>query len=164
MYLCRQGKELSNQGIRLEKGFANATYLAKQGECNACPLKKVCCENRGRKKLVVTAYRNHYQRMQQRLESRRGKYMKKRRMATVEPVFGSLLNYFGMWRANARGKQAAHKMMLMAAIAYNLQKLLGGLTHPRAKSQIMVLQQDNIVYFLFFLVVPQPRRFICLST
>ncbi|MFC5538020.1 transposase, partial [Rhodocytophaga aerolata] len=161
VYLCRQGKELSNQGIRLEKGFANATYLAKQGECTACPLKKVCCQNRGRKKLVVTAYHNHYQRMQQRLESRRGKYMKWRRMATVEPVFGSLLNYFGMWRANARGKQSAHKMMLMAAVAYNLQKLLRGLTHPKAKSQIMHLQQVNILYFLFFFVVPQPRRFLC---
>jgi hypothetical protein len=159
VYLCRKGKELSNQGIRLEKGFANATYLAKQGECNACPLKKVCCENRGRKKLVVTAYRNHYQRMQERLESRRGKYMKKRRMATVEPVFGSLLNYFGMWRANARGKHAAHKMMLMAAIAYNLKKLLAYPNHPKAQIQTLSSYISQSKYFVFHYVVPQPPPF-----
>jgi hypothetical protein len=157
VYVCRQGKELIKQGIKIEKGFANAIYLAKQSECRVCPFKNVCCGNRGRKKLVVTAYRNHYQRMQQRLESRQGKRMKKRRMATVEPVFGSLLNYFGMKRANARGKQSAHKLMIMAACAYNLQKLLRGLYHPKAKSQIMILQQANMLYFVFSLVVPQPQ-------
>jgi hypothetical protein len=30
--------------------------------------------------------------------------MKGQRMATVEPVFGSLLNYYGMKRSNAKGK------------------------------------------------------------
>ncbi len=85
-------------------------------------------------------------------------------MATVEPVFGSLLNYYGMKRANARGRQSAHKQMLMAACAYNLQKLLKGLKHLKPKAQAMVLQDDNILYFVFLLVVPQPRRFICLST
>lgn len=148
-----------NQGIKIEKGFANSIYLAKQSDCKTCPLKNTCCGNRGRKKLVVTAYRNHYQRMQQRLESRQGKYMKWRRMAMVEPVFGSLINYFGMWRANARGKLAAHKIMLMAACAYNLQKLLRISNHPKAKSQLMFLQQDNMLYFICLLVVPQPPPF-----
>jgi hypothetical protein len=50
--------------------------------------------------------------MQERVESKEGKSMKRRRMATVEPVFGSLLNYYGMKRSNAKGKQAAHKFML----------------------------------------------------
>ncbi len=51
----------------------------------------------------------------------------------VEPVFGSLLNYYGMKRANTKGKQAAHKMMLMAACAYNLQKLLTHIHHLKNK-------------------------------
>jgi hypothetical protein len=159
VYLCRQGKQLINQGIKIQKGFANATYLAKQSECRTCPLKKTCCGCRSRKKLVVTAYRNHYQRMQERLESRKGKQMKKRRMATVEPVFGSLINYFGMKRANARGKQSAHKLMLMAACAYNRQKLLNDLKHLKPKAQVIVLQHGNILYFVYLCVVPQPRRF-----
>jgi len=51
-------------------------------------------------------------RMQERVESKEGKRMKGQRMATVEPVFGSLLNYYGMKRVNAKGKQSAHKFML----------------------------------------------------
>jgi hypothetical protein len=50
--------------------------------------------------------------MQERIESKEGKKMTGRRMATVAPVFGSLLNYYGMKRVNAKGKQAAHKFML----------------------------------------------------
>jgi hypothetical protein len=59
--------------------------------------------------------------------------MKRRRMATVEPVFGSLLNYYGMQRTNAKGKQSAHKFMLMAACAYKLQKLLNYIQDPKTK-------------------------------
>jgi hypothetical protein len=50
--------------------------------------------------------------MQERVESKEGKKMIGRRMATVEPVFGSLLTYYGMKRSNAKGKQAAYKFML----------------------------------------------------
>ena len=77
-------------------------------------------------------------------------------MSTVEPVFGSLLNYYGMKRSNAKGKQAAHKFMLMAATAYNLQKLLVCLNHPKAKAQILALKQVNTLYFILFYVVQHP--------
>ena len=62
-------------------------------------------------------------------------------MATVEPVFGSLLNYYGMKRANAKGKLSAHKIMLMAACAYNLQKLISFIHDPKNKVQSLSLQQ-----------------------
>ncbi|MDO1451665.1 transposase [Rhodocytophaga aerolata] len=97
--------------------------------------------------------------MQERVESREGKSMKRRRMATVEPVFGSLLNYYGMKRANAKGKQAAHKMMLIAAMAYNLQKLLLFVNHPKFKIGIYTLEQANISYFVIYHVVQHPVPF-----
>ena len=81
--------------------------------------------------------------------------MKRQRMATVEPVFGSLLNYYGMKRANAKGKQAAHKIMLMTACAYNLQKLLTHIPHPKYKVQSLPLQQLYVLYFILFFVVQQ---------
>src|ERR671921_166461 len=96
-----------------------------------CPFKKQCCGNKRRQSLIFSVYRRYHQRMQERVESNEGKSMKRRRMATVEPVFGSLLNYYGMKRANAKGKQAAHKIMLMAASAYNLQKLLIYIHDPK---------------------------------
>ncbi|QHT67345.1 hypothetical protein GXP67_12220 [Rhodocytophaga rosea] len=63
--------------------------------------------------------------MQERVESKEGKKMKGRRMATVEPVFGSLLNYYGMKRSNAKGKGAAHKMLL------NLLRVCIGFGQPQ---------------------------------
>ncbi len=95
--------------------------------------------------------------MQERVESKEGKKMIGRRMSTVEPVFGSLLNYYGMKRVNAKGKEAAHKFMLMAACAYNLQKLLIHIPHPKNKVQVLPTQQLLVFYFTFLCVVQQPR-------
>lgn len=49
--------------------------------------------------------------------------MKKLRQSTVELVFGSLTQFYGL-RKIAVGKAGAQKVMLMAAIAYNLKKYL----------------------------------------
>jgi hypothetical protein len=95
--------------------------------------------------------------MQQRLESREGRKLKKRRQSTVEPVFGSLLNYLGMRRARARGKTGAHKIMLTAATAYNLQKLNAFLVFPRATAQRLLSSQTKELPVLTLLVVPHSR-------
>ena len=50
--------------------------------------------------------------------------MKKLRQRTVEPVLGSLVEYTGLRKINVRGKAGAHKVMLMAAIAFNLKKYM----------------------------------------
>ena len=50
--------------------------------------------------------------------------MKKLRQSTVEPVFGSLTHYYGLRKIGVLGKAGAHKVMLMAAIAFNLKKYL----------------------------------------
>ena len=143
----------------MEKGFANHYYHALIKECSVCPFKKECCGNKRRQSLTFSVYRHYHQRMQERVESKEGKSMKRRRMATVEPVFGSLLNYYGMKRANMKGKQATQKMMFMAATAYNLQKLLTHLHQPKNKLQSLPIQQLLVLYFIFFCVVQHPRAF-----
>jgi hypothetical protein len=50
--------------------------------------------------------------------------MKSKRQSTVEPVFGSLTQFFGMRKVNIRGIKQANKVMLMSASAYNLKKYL----------------------------------------
>jgi hypothetical protein len=83
-------------------------------------------------------------------ESSSGKRMKKLRQSTVEPVFGTLINYGAMRKLNTRGIDLAHKSMLMAAIAHNLKKymkynprivnLMRGIGHKP-------LDQSNISFF-----------------
>ena len=65
-------------------------------------------------------YDPFYRRALERQQSRRGQRMKKLRQRTVEPVLGSLVDYYGLRKINVRGKAGAHKVMLMAAIAFNL--------------------------------------------
>jgi len=62
--------------------------------------------------------------MQERMQTLKGKRMMKFRQCTVEPVLGTLINFMAMRRVNTRGIDQANKCMLMAAIAYNLKKLL----------------------------------------
>lgn len=124
VYHCDQGKVLSNKGIKSDGGYFNYHYRSSVTACKGCSIKESCCGKSPRKKLTVTAFRNHYSRMEQRLKSPMGQRMKRLRMSTVEPVFGSLINYFGLRRINAKGKNAAHKCMLMSASAYNLKKYL----------------------------------------
>jgi Transposase DDE domain len=48
----------------------------------------------------------------------------KLRQSTVEPVLGTLINFLSMKRVNTRGIKLANKCMLIAAIAYNIKKML----------------------------------------
>lgn len=50
--------------------------------------------------------------------------MKKLRQSTVEPVFGSLTQYYGLNKIGVLGKAGAHKVMLLVAIAFNIKKYL----------------------------------------
>lgn len=74
--------------------------------------------------LTVLVDGDLFMEMEQRLKSPIAKVMRKLRSSTVEPVLGSLVNYTAMRRVNTKGVLLAGKCMTMAAIAYNLKKLL----------------------------------------
>ena len=74
------------------------------------------------KQISITAYRAEYERNIKRLKT--DKRHKAKRMSTVEPVFGTLINFLGLRKVNTLGQKGAHKCMLMAAAAFNLKKLL----------------------------------------
>src|SRR3954447_13794720 len=81
-----------------------------------------------------------YDRMHARLQTNKAKRMKKLRSATVEPVLGTLVNFLGMRRVNTRGIKQANKCMLMAAVAYNLKKLMK-FTTRKVQSDVKALRQ-----------------------
>ena len=68
--------------------------------------------------------------------------MKRKRSSTVEPVWGTLINFTGMKRLNARGLQAANKMLLLAATVYNLKKWLRFVA-PKTNIKAMALVQTK---------------------
>lgn len=99
-------------------------YRSSSLVCRDCPLRTECIGKSDFKAITHSVDKALYDAMHDRLQTPRAKAIMKRRSSTVEPVLGTLVNYTGMRRINARGIDAANKHVLMASIAYNLKKYL----------------------------------------
>jgi hypothetical protein len=124
-FTCSQSKRLPFKTFdRNADGSLLKIYRAAYTDCKSCPLKPTCVPGGQSRQINRTAYEPFYRRALARQQSRRGKRMKRLRQRTVEPVLGSLVEYYGMRKVNVRGKAGAHKVMLMAAVAFNLKKYM----------------------------------------
>ncbi|WP_373516426.1 transposase [Pricia sp.] len=99
-------------------------YWTAPKDCRVCPMKSRCVPNTKCKKITGTVYDEQYLRAYGRQHSEKGKQMKKPGQSTVEPVFGSSAQFYGLRKIGVPGKAGAHKVMLMTAIAFNLKKYL----------------------------------------
>ncbi|WP_430409311.1 IS1182 family transposase [Kordia sp.] len=126
-YICPQGEIIPFKKVFLDyrtktkkKEYRNSSKV-----CKGCPIASQCLGKTAKeKKFSVTYYREEYERAIARVNSKQGRYMKKKRQSTVEPVFGTLKEYMGLRKINTLGIKQANKVMHMAAIAYNLKKYL----------------------------------------
>lgn len=125
-YTCNQGVDLPFKRISTSSlGYERRVYRSSALDCAGCPLRVQCLGAKTDfKKIEDTVDKPLYDRMHQRLRTQQAKRMKKLRSSTVEPVLGTLVNFLGMRRVNTRGIAQANKCMLMAAIAYNIKKLM----------------------------------------
>jgi transposase len=122
---CPNNKYLTFKKIKLDpKGNCFRHYRTCRMDCRDCPLKQQCIGKQHECQLRVTIYKDYYERAIKRVKCSFGRRMKYLRQSTVEPVLGSLINYYAMSSVNTRGIELAHKCMLMAAIAYNLKKYM----------------------------------------
>ena len=150
-YTCSAGKPLPFKGFdHTADGRVLKNYWTASKDCNNCPLKSSCIQNMHYKKITRTAYDEQYQRAYSRQQSKRGRQMKKLRQSTVEPVFGSLTQYYGLNKIGVLGKAGAHKVMLMAAIAFNLKKYLktGGKKPFRASLKHLIQNLEQTFFEL----------------
>ncbi|HEX8335000.1 MAG TPA: IS1182 family transposase [Segetibacter sp.] len=124
-YICKQGKHIVFKKIKhTPQGYVMKHYRSSAKDCKNCPFKTTCIGKSNEKKIEDTIDKPLYDKMHVRLQSTKAKRLKKLRSSTVEPVIGSLVTYMAMKRVNTRGIKQANKCMLMAAVAYNLKKLM----------------------------------------
>ena len=116
-------------------------YWAAPSDCRQCPRKPTCAPKTRCRKITRTAYDEQYQRAYARQHSKQGNHMKKLRQSTIEPVFGSLVQHYGLHKINVLGKSGAHKVMLLAAVAFNLKKYMK-CKPARAISMAQVLEKE----------------------
>jgi len=112
-----------------------------------CPLKNQCIGKSLHKTIAVTIDKDLFDKMHTRLQTPMAKRMKKLRSSTVEPVLGTLVNFLGMRRVYTKGISLADKCMTMAAIAYNLKKLMKWQS-KKAEADIKAIQDRLKLYFL----------------
>ena len=124
-FRCPAGKLLSFRNYATSKdGNWVKNYRAACKDCQQCPPKMSCTLAAPQQKFVRSAFDAAHRRAWYRQHRRAGQRMRWVRQRTVEPVFGSLLHHYGLRRVGTKGQVAAHKAMLLSAIAYNLKKLL----------------------------------------
>ena len=121
---CSRGKRAQFRKTFEDKGIKKNQYATKRADCRDCPIKTACIGKAHEKRIDITYYKEEYDRAIARLKTKQGRRLKYVRSSTVEPVFGSLTQFFGMRKINTIGIQQANKVMLLAAVAYNLKKYL----------------------------------------
>ena len=154
------GAVLSYKGIKVDsKGYEKKSFRSSESVCGKCPLRLQCCGERTKfKKLEESIDKPYYDRMHEKLTSN-AKYAKRIsriRSRTVEPVLGTLINFLNLRKINSRGMKQANKHVIMAALTYNLKKLLK-FNRPQALvvSQAMRRIETSIQELLNFCITPK---------
>jgi len=171
-YTCSQGKDLPSKKIITSRlGYQRKSYRSSALDCAGCQLRSQCIGKSDFKKIEDTVNKPLYDRMDVKLQTQKANRMKKLRSSTVEPVLGTLVNYLGMRRVNTRGIEQANKCMLMAAIAYNLKKLLKftarkvqtNVAAMRVNLQALFLPQTSLHKPIYFSLLPLCLKQNCCS-
>ena len=140
-YTCSRGIHLPFKKLTTTSlGYQMKVYRGSAKDCGHCPLRSKCIGKSDYKKIDDTVDKPLYDRMHARLQTNKAKRMKKLRSSTVEPVLGTLVNYLNMRRVNTRGLRQANKCMLMAAVAYNLKKLMK-FTTKKVQADVKAMQE-----------------------
>ena len=167
-YICRNGKYLEYRKTMPDtKGNYFMHYSTRVADCRDCPFAKECKGKSNERRIKVTIFKEFHDRMEERILTTRGKKKRKQRQSTVEPVFGTLINFLGMRKLNARGLKNANKCMIMAAIAYNLKKYLKYNKVMRGTIMLkMDLLTENIIFHTLFrilVIFNRPKQVILWS-
>jgi transposase len=124
-YKCERGVNVNYLGTYFTAGYWMKQYGAGVKGCSNCTQQATCVAFKGKRlQIRETIDKPYYDVMHQRMQTRKAKLLMKLRQSTVEPVIGTLVNYLGIKRVNCKGLEQANKCLNMAAIAYNIKKML----------------------------------------
>jgi len=163
-YVCPQGEVIPFKKVfkdyrtqTLKKEYRGSSKL-----CKGCPIASQCLGKFAKeKKFSVTYYREEYERNNARVHSKQGRFMKRKRQSTVEPVFGTLTQFMGLRKINTLGIQQANKVMHLAAMAYNLKKYVKftqKLVKSEAKSLAFVFSETILFIKVFWSYLRLPKK------
>lgn len=130
-YLCPAGKRL----CRWREGERKVSYRANPKECAACVHRAKCAGESQARQIMRHRHEGSREGNIARCHSQEGRQALRRRRHIVEPPFGHMKTYGGMSRINCRGKLKATVKVVLAAVAWNLIKLVGALARRAQQGQ-----------------------------
>lgn len=143
-YTCSQEAVLEYKNTYADRdGYLRKEYRSDVQDCKQCPLREKCLgKNSRQKKITDTVDKPLYDRMHAGMQTAKAGQMRKLRQSTVEPVIGTLVNYLGMRKISSIGIKQADKCMIMAAVAYNLKKMMKW-ANRKVKTSAMAMKKTT---------------------
>jgi len=127
-YICPEGCLLRYDSFCKSTGLL--LYRSEASECACCANREKCIEGKGNVRTVSRHPREESrERNIARCHTQEGREILKRRKHIVEPPFGHMKTYGGLGLISCRGKAKANVKVVMAAVAYNLVKLVAAKAH-----------------------------------
>jgi len=162
-YECQRGHRaiLLFKGIKVDRdGHQRRIYRSSETNCKNCPLREQCCGKSSKfKKIDDSIHKSLYAAMHDKMQTPYAKRVSRIRSKTVEPVLGTLINFLNMKRVNTRGIKQANKHVMMAALCYNLKKILNFKNiSPKINCQILGIQLNKSIkrniFYIFEIIRP----------
>lgn len=129
-YLCPEGKRASYAGSSSGK----RQYRTRVADCRDCLHRTQCIGGGKRRTVIRQAHEESRERNIARCHTEAGREALRRRGHIVEPAFGHMKTYGGLGLMNCRGLAKARVKVVMAAVAWNLRKLVGALARRAAEA------------------------------
>jgi transposase len=122
-YICPRGCILSYESFCRPIGLH--LYRSRASDCANCPHREVCIDGKGNVRRV-SRHPNEASRERniERYHTDEGRSILRKRKWIVEPPFGHMKTYGGLRLISCRGIGKAHVKVVMAAVAYDLIKLV----------------------------------------
>jgi hypothetical protein len=131
-YLCPRGCLLR---YKCQDG-KRERYVSDPADCAQCPDREKCLEEGSKERWLARNYtESARERSLARCHTEEGRALLKARKHIVEPTFGRMKTYGGLGLMNCRGLTKANVKVIMAAVAWNLIRMVNCLSPARKSRQ-----------------------------
>jgi hypothetical protein len=159
LYVCPAGKELRR--FRFKPSPNDAQYRPRRGTCRDCQLRDRCVSGAGDRVIRRSDHTALLEAMQERLSTRRGRALLRRRHTLSERINADAKVKHGMARAQFHGRAKMQIQALLTAAVINLKQLAA--RRPEAQSGLAALEvshrgMSGVIFRVFASSRPGFRR------
>jgi transposase len=129
-YRCPAGKLARRVGV----SSGTRLYRTRLADCARCSQRTTCIGEGPVRHLKRFAHEDSRERNLARCHTEAGRAALRKRKHIVEPPFGQMKTYGGLGLINCRGLLKARVKVIMAAVAWNLKKLVKALARKAAEA------------------------------